>query len=162
MPECRGSPPCGGVDWNIYKIYNTFIAILSPPCGGVDWNLLSLKLIHLPKVTTLRWCGLKYPEGSHQKSGKLSPPCGGVDWNSGMTWKQNARQCHHLAVVWIEIVLCHWQWPGYVCHHLAVMWIEISTFRLIDSYWAVTTLWWCELKFYKSPPLLYNRVITSK
>jgi len=85
------------------KVRNVVCTYRSPPCGGVDWNCLKVTTFahehchHLavvwieiakayhnsvhPRVTTLRWCGLK--------------------WHSCI--QLDGQGCHHLAVVWIEI-----------------------------------------------------------
>jgi len=149
-----------GLKWCQALQYRLFPG--SPPCGGVDWNTdYKTKLLDVP-VTTLRWCGLKFSDIKRYVDVRASPPCGGVDWNQSSIIAFCCHWCHHLAVVWIEIASVSNRCSEAPSHHLAVVWIEISTFHLIDSYWAVTILRWCELKFYKSPPLLYNRVITSK
>jgi len=64
-----------------------------------------------------------------------------------MTWKQNARQCHHLAVVWIEIIYDLLSCNKQGCHHLAVVWIEIVKYKNDYAKVTVTTLRWCGLKF---------------
>jgi len=120
------SPPCGGVDWNMFCFHPLFcrlivttlrwcglkcfiwayryLLFLSPPCGGVDWNLVYL---------------------AKKAIDKLSPPCGGVDWNRIIDVSCIDYKRHHLAVVWIEILLC---------------------LNTINSR-TVTTLRWCGLKF---------------
>jgi len=122
--------------------------LLSPPCGGVDWNMfcfhpLFCRLI----VTTLRWCGLKCFIWAYRYLLFLSPPCGGVDWNLVYLAKKAIDKLSPPCggVDWNFAVFKYDQFT--YRHHLAVVWIEISDGSRVMLLACVTTLRWCGLKF---------------